>query len=125
MLWFKKNFLITISSDIPSLSKCPDGLRKLFFLKKISINRGIKVILIFGPIHRLFSLTYINDIRSSRNTNREKEVNGWSSAILKSLFSTQLTKKVAPYGIYIRWYLINRCARKEQSLLFDTYKAFD
>ena len=29
------------------------------------------------------------------------------------------------HGIYIRWYLINRCARKEQSLLFDLYKAFD
>ena len=29
------------------------------------------------------------------------------------------------HGIYIRWYLIKRCARKEQSLLFDLYKAFD
>ena len=29
------------------------------------------------------------------------------------------------HGTYIRWYLINRCARKEQSLLFDLYKAFD
>ena len=29
------------------------------------------------------------------------------------------------HGIYIRWYLINRCALKEQSLLFDLYKAFD
>ena len=29
------------------------------------------------------------------------------------------------HGIYIRWYLIKRCARKDQSLLFDLYKAFD
>ena len=29
------------------------------------------------------------------------------------------------HGIYIRWYLIDRCARKEQSPLFDLYKAFD
>ena len=29
------------------------------------------------------------------------------------------------HGIYIRWYLIRRCARKKQSLLFDLYKAFD
>ena len=29
------------------------------------------------------------------------------------------------HGIYIRWYLINKCARKEHSLLFDLYKAFD
>ena len=29
------------------------------------------------------------------------------------------------HGIYIRWYLRSRCARKEQSLLFDLYKAFD
>ena len=29
------------------------------------------------------------------------------------------------HGIYIRWRVINRCARKEQSLLFDLYKAFD
>ena len=29
------------------------------------------------------------------------------------------------HGSYIIWYLINRCARKEQSLLFDLYKAFD
>ena len=29
------------------------------------------------------------------------------------------------HGIYIRWYLINRCARKDQSLSFDLYKAFD
>ena len=100
-------------------------IKETFLSEKISINQGIKVILIFGPIHRLFSLTYINDIRSSRNTKREEEVNGWSSAILKSLFSTQLTKKVAPYGIYIRWYLINRCACKEQPLLFDLYKAFE
>ena len=28
-------------------------------------------------------------------------------------------------GTYIRWYLRNRCARKEQSLLFDLFKAFD
>ena len=29
------------------------------------------------------------------------------------------------HGIYIRWYLIKRCARKVQSLLFDLYMAFD
>ena len=29
------------------------------------------------------------------------------------------------HGIYISWYIINRWARKEQSLLFDLYKAFD
>ena len=29
------------------------------------------------------------------------------------------------HGIYIRWYLINRCVRKEQSLLFNLYKSFD
>ena len=38
----------------------------------------------------------------------------------------QLSDRVCyVHGIYIRWYLINRCARKEQSLLFDLYKAFD
>ena len=29
------------------------------------------------------------------------------------------------HGTYIRWYLTKRCARKEKSLLFDLYKAFD
>ena len=29
------------------------------------------------------------------------------------------------HGTYIRWYLRNRCARKEQYLYFDLSKAFD
>ena len=29
------------------------------------------------------------------------------------------------HGIYIRWYLKKRCARKERSLLCDLYKDFD
>ena len=29
------------------------------------------------------------------------------------------------HGTYIRWYLINICAREEQSLLFDLFKASD
>ena len=33
--------------------------------------------------------------------------------------------RVGGHGTYIRWYPINRCARQEQSLLFDLYKAFD
>ena len=28
-------------------------------------------------------------------------------------------------GTYIRWSLRNRCTRKEQSLLFNLFKAFD
>ena len=37
----------------------------------------------------------------------------------------QFSNKLKKHGIYIRWYLINRCARKEQSLLFDRFKAND
>ena len=29
------------------------------------------------------------------------------------------------HGTYIRWWLRNRCARKEQSLLFNLFQAFD
>ena len=29
------------------------------------------------------------------------------------------------HGSYVRWYLRNRCARMEQSLLFDLFTAFD
>ena len=29
------------------------------------------------------------------------------------------------HGTYIRWYLRNRCARREQSLLFHLFQAFD
>ena len=29
------------------------------------------------------------------------------------------------HGTCIRWYLRNRCAPREQSLLFDLFKAFD
>ena len=38
---------------------------------------------------------------------------------------TKMRLNSEDHGIYIGWYLINRCARKEQSLLFDLYKAFD
>ena len=29
------------------------------------------------------------------------------------------------HGTYIRWWLRNRCARKQQSLLFDLFRAYD
>ena len=38
---------------------------------------------------------------------------------------TSLITNGLDHGIYIRWYLINRCAHKEQYPLFDLYKAFD
>ena len=34
-------------------------------------------------------------------------------------------KRSRTHDTYIRWLLINRCEHKEQSLLFDLYKAFE
>ena len=55
--------------------------------------------------------------------------NIWNEMLLHKLFQQWLAIKTEikhiPHDIYIRWYLINMCARKEQSLLFDLYKAFD
>ena len=52
----------------------------------------------------------------NKQTNRQK---------YKQTDKQSYKKKRISHGAYIRWYLINRCARKEQSLLFNLYKAFD
>ena len=42
-----------------------------------------------------------------------------------AVFSCNLLYPYPDQGAYIKWYIRNRCAGKEQFLLFDLFKAFD
>ena len=42
-----------------------------------------------------------------------------------TLTLNRLSRRERQRGTYIRWVFRNRCARKEQALLFDLFKAFD